>query len=115
MSKTTRTTTKAVSTPGVTRMDSDKHNYDGFAVRRSKHNHAFLRYVGAAQRLHPLIKNKEGRFAFAKDNAALALSQLGTVIDDPKAWRTSDGKKTLVKKYALVIRDLGFKIKSPTA
>jgi hypothetical protein len=98
--------------PGLTQMTREKHNYDGFIVRRSLNRYGFHRYVGAGKRV--LGKGSvSARFDTARDRAVLALDALDRIILEPNSWRTADGKKHLTKKAALALGELGFKIKSP--
>jgi hypothetical protein len=98
--------------PGLSEMRKEKHNYDGYIVRRSRFNHNFHRYVGAGARLSGGLKPAL-RFNNALSRASLALDTLDGIICDPSSWRTAAGKKHLTKKAGLALRELGFKIKSP--
>lgn len=107
MSKKTTTTKSLVS--GLTRMNMEPHNYDGFAVRRAKNNHRFLRYVGAGVRIYP-GQPSSARFAAAQEVATKALGALDDILRDPKSWRKAEEHKHLIKRSVLAIKELGFKI-----
>ena len=106
MSKTATRKTK-----GITRMTKDKHSYDGFAVRRSHHNHAFLRYEGAGEKKYPAVPIGTTRFREAESLAVRSLEKLDAVLQDPKSWRSVEGKKHITKKSQLAIEELGFKVR----
>jgi hypothetical protein len=112
MSKTTTTTTRPYP-KGITAMHRETHNYDGLIVRRTRHKHFFHQYVGAGARGSKL--SDKARFDSALAIAKPLLFALDGLLDCPKSWRSSEGKKVLVKKVAVAIRELGFKIKSPAA
>lgn len=114
----TKTNKKKALRTGLTEMHKEKHNYDGYIVRRSRFNHNFHRYIGAGARLYGRGCGKSphktaARFDDALGRASLALDTLDRIILDPNAWRTSLGKKHLTKKAGLALRELGFKIKTP--
>jgi hypothetical protein len=115
--KTDTPTKKKALRTGLTEMRREKHNYDGYLVRRSRFNYSFHRYVGAGVGLYKGVdKSPASTAARFKDTlvrASLALDSLDRTILDPNAWRTSLGKKQLTKKAALALIQLGFKIKSP--
>lgn len=111
METNTPTKKKALRT-GLTEMRKEKHNYDGYVVRRGRFNHRFHCYVGAGARLSGGLRPAL-RFDNALSRASLALDRLDRIILDPASWRTAAGKKHLTKKSALALRELGFKIKSP--
>ena len=94
---------------GLTRMNMESHNYDGFAVRRAKNNHRFLRYVGAGVRLYP-GRPPSARFDVAQEDATKALGALDAILRDPKSWRKAEEHKHLIKRSVLAIKELGFKI-----
>ena len=111
--KTLRTLS-GLTLSGLTRMDRDPHNYDGFAVRRTKNHYRFLQYVGAGVKLYPTMTHAR-RFAAALDVASGYLKQLDEMLADPKSWKTLESKKSLTKKTVLAINGLGFRIKFPVA
>lgn len=108
----TKTNKKRPLRTGLTEMRKEKHNFDGYIVRRSRFNHNFHRYIGAGARLSGGLKPAL-RFNNALTRASLALDTLDRIILDPNAWRTAAGKKHLTKKAGLALRELGFKIKTP--
>jgi hypothetical protein len=110
--KTDTPTKKKALRTGLTEMRKEKHNYDGYNVRRSRFKHNFHCYVGAGARLSA-GKKPASRFGDALERASLALDTLDRIILDPNSWRTAAGKKHLTKKAGLALRELGFKIKSP--
>ena len=96
-------------------MDQIPHNYDGFAIRRTKNHHRFLQYVGAGTRLYPTMTHAR-RFVAALDVASGYLKQLDKILANPKSWKYVEGKNIiLVKKSILAINGLGFRIKFPVA
>jgi hypothetical protein len=115
--KTDTPTKKKALRTGLTEMRLEKHNYDGYLVRRGRFNHAFHRYVGAGLRLYKGVGkgpvSDDARFKDSRERASLALDTLDRILLDPASWRTAAGKKHLTKKSALALRELGFKIKSP--
>lgn len=98
-------------TKGITPMTKEKHSYDGFAVRRSRHSHSFLRYEGAGEKRYPAVPSGTTRFREAESLAILSLEGLDAILQDPKSWRSADGKKSLTKKSQLAITELGFTVK----
>lgn len=111
MSKKLTTEAAKPRTKGITPMTKEKHSYDGFAVRRSLHNHSFLRYEGAGEKRYPALPSGTTRFREAESLAVLALEGLDAILQDPKSWRSADGKKLLTKNSRLAIEGLGFTVK----
>lgn len=110
---TTPAPKKKAQPKGLTKMARDTHNYDGYAVRRAVNLHAFRKYVGAGP---SLVGKGPASFRFKKalSIATEQLDNLNSILDNPRSWRTEDGKKQLTKKSALEITKLGFKIDFPS-